>query len=71
MVPVNAGICEFAFGIYPYGPCETSYAKCKFAEPIDVPCIQGLAYDEVSRTCNWPDLMEHCNPERNKYNFFI
>jgi hypothetical protein len=27
-------------------------------------CPQGLAYDEYTGTCNWPDLVEGCNSEQ-------
>ena len=42
--------------------------KCLNAPvPEDVPCIEGLAYDNRTQTCNWPDLMIEefgCDPER-------
>lgn len=65
VVPIARGICEYSFGIYSNGPCEKYYTKCVYGEPVDEPCTPGLAYDERSRSCNWPDLMEYCNPEGN------
>ena len=68
MIPVNNGICEFAFGLYSAGACETSYVQCAYAEPKYLPCQDGLAYDERIHGCNWPDLLETCNSER-KYDW--
>lgn len=63
VTPIGNGICEYSFGLFSRGACETYYAKCVYGEPIDEPCIPGLAYDERIHGCNWPDLLEYCNPE--------
>lgn len=65
MVPIARGICEYSFGIYSNGPCEKHYTKCVYGEPVAEPCTPGLAYDERTHSCNWPDLLEYCNPEGN------
>lgn len=63
--PIQNGICEFAFGIYEESPaCSTSYIKCEYGIPNQLPCDKGLVYDERIHGCNWPDLLlEKCNPE--------
>ncbi|KAK3857032.1 hypothetical protein Pcinc_036691 [Petrolisthes cinctipes] len=63
LAPIARGICEYSFGIYSNGPCEKYYTKCVYGETIDEPCTPGLAYDKRTHSCNWPDLMEYCNPE--------
>lgn len=37
--------------------------KCAFGEPFQIDCEPGLAYDDRIHGCNWPDLLENCNPE--------
>ncbi|CAB3378169.1 protein obstructor-E [Cloeon dipterum] len=64
LVPINAPGCEFAFGIYPNAPCSTTYNKCAFGVPHEAHCEAGLAYDDRTHSCNWPDLLlDVCNPE--------
>lgn len=65
VVPHESGPCEYDFGIFAVGACETYYHKCQYGEPIPTDCTPGLAYDERTHSCNWPDLMlETCNPEQ-------
>lgn len=63
--PISNGICEYLFGIYEDSPqCSTTYVKCEFGVPHQLPCTKGLVYDEKIKGCNWPDLLlEKCNPE--------
>lgn len=63
--PISNGICEYLFGIYEDSPeCSTTYVKCEFGVPHQLPCTKGLVYDERIKGCNWPDLLlEKCNPE--------
>lgn len=63
--PTGNGICEYQFGIYADSPeCSTTYVKCEYAVPHQLPCQKGLVYDERIKACNWPDLLlEQCNPE--------
>lgn len=64
VIPINAPGCEFAFGIYPNAPCSTTYNKCAYGVPHEHPCEAGLAYDDKTHSCNWPDLLlDTCNPE--------
>lgn len=63
VTPIARGICEYAFGIFSNGACETYYTKCAYGEPEEFPCTPGLAYDERIHGCNWPDLLEYCVPE--------
>ncbi|XP_050692011.1 protein obstructor-E-like [Eriocheir sinensis] len=63
VIPLARGACEYSFGLFSQGPCETYFTKCVYGEPIDEPCTPGLAYDERIHGCNWPDLLEYCNPE--------
>ncbi|KAK8722058.1 hypothetical protein OTU49_012457 [Cherax quadricarinatus] len=64
LTPSGRGICEYDFGLFSAGPCETYFVKCAYGEPIDEPCTPGLAYDENIHGCNWPDLLEYCDPEK-------
>lgn len=66
MVPLSTPGCEFQFGIYAEAPCSPNYYKCAFGVVHPEPCEAGLAYDERTHSCNWPDLMleQGCNPER-------
>ncbi|XP_018021727.1 protein obstructor-E [Hyalella azteca] len=65
VVPHTGGACEYDFGIFSAGACETYYRLCEHGVPLDYPCTAGLAYDERIHACNWPDLMlETCKPEQ-------
>lgn len=63
--PISSGVCEYQFGIYEDSPdCSTSYIKCEYGVPHQLPCDRGLVYDQRIHGCNWPDLLlEKCNPE--------
>lgn len=63
--PISSGVCEYQFGIYEDSPeCSTSYIKCEYGVPHQLPCDKGLVYDQRIHGCNWPDLLlEKCNPE--------
>jgi len=68
VVPHSSGPCEYDFSqqLSPAGLCQKYYVKCKFGVPEEVPCIEGLAYDNRTRSCNWADLMleEGCDPDQ-------
>lgn len=58
--------CLYQFGIYPKAPgCHKTYVKCAFGVPYETHCEAGLAYDEKTHSCNWPDLLleNGCDPE--------
>ena len=63
--PAGNGVCEYQFGLYESSDgCSTTYLKCEYGEPIQMPCVKGLAYDDRIKGCNWPDLLlDKCNPE--------
>jgi len=67
VVAHESGPCEFDYS-QQRGPgyCEKYYIKCSGGVPKDVPCTEGLAYDNRTRSCNWPDLMLdfECVPEQ-------
>ncbi|PSN49919.1 Protein obstructor-E [Blattella germanica] len=65
LTPISSPGCLYQFGIYPEGPhCSTNYIKCAYGEPHPTPCEPGLAYDDKTHSCNWPDLLlDICNPE--------
>ncbi|KAG7176404.1 obstructor-E-like 3, partial [Homarus americanus] len=67
LTPLGQGNCEYQFGLYAGGPCETYFLKCVYGNPIDEPCTPGLVYDEKIHGCNWPDLVEYCNPSAAKF----
>lgn len=61
-------VCEYAFGLFKVSKgCDIYYYRCAYGEAEEVPCEKGLAYDERTHTCNWPDLMIEeygCDPEK-------
>jgi Chitin binding Peritrophin-A domain len=63
--PISSGICEYQFGLYEDSPeCSTTYVKCEYGIPNQLPCQKGLVYDDRIKGCNWPDLLlDKCNPE--------
>ncbi|KAL7638296.1 UNVERIFIED_CONTAM: hypothetical protein RMT77_010860 [Armadillidium vulgare] len=63
LIAIRSGECEYSFGIFSVGPCESYYNKCEYGEAVANPCTPGLAYDDRIHGCNWPDLLETCNPE--------
>ncbi|KAK3928148.1 Protein obstructor-E [Frankliniella fusca] len=66
LVPLSTPGCEFQFGIYAEAPCSTNYYKCAFGVVHPESCEPGLAYDDRTHSCNWPDLLleQGCNPEQ-------
>nr|CAD7420568.1 unnamed protein product [Timema poppensis] len=64
-VPVSSPGCLYQFGIYPESAsCSTNYLKCEYGVAHQTPCEPGLAYDDKTHSCNWPDLLlDTCNPE--------
>lgn len=62
----QSSVCEHSFGLYPASAgCEIYYYRCAYGEAEEVACDKGLAYDDRTHTCNWPDLLLDigCNPE--------
>ncbi|CAG2063663.1 unnamed protein product, partial [Timema podura] len=64
-VPISSPGCLYQFGIYPESAsCSTNYIKCESGVAHQTPCEPGLAYDDKTHSCNWPDLLlDTCNPE--------
>nr|CAD7433884.1 unnamed protein product [Timema monikensis] len=64
-VPISSPGCLYQFGIYPESAaCSTNYLKCAYGVAQQTPCEPGLAYDDKTHSCNWPDLLlDTCNPE--------
>ncbi|CAB4067583.1 unnamed protein product [Lepeophtheirus salmonis] len=60
--PQPSGPCEYQFGLYPIDYCAPSYYKCAYGTPEESACETGLAYDARIHGCNWPDLLEKCDP---------
>lgn len=63
--PISTHGCEYLYGIYEEAPgqCSTYYIKCADGVPHQEGCDAGLAYDARIHGCNWPDLLEQCEPE--------
>ena len=58
--------CEYSFGLFRGSPgCDLYFIRCAFGEAEEVACEKGLAYDERTHSCNWPDLLleDGCDPE--------
>ncbi|XP_003742586.1 protein obstructor-E [Galendromus occidentalis] len=60
--PVSSPGCYYQWGLYPADNC-VQYVRCEFGTPYVKDCEPGLAYDDRSKTCNWPDLVDGCDPE--------
>ena len=67
VTPISTPGCLYQFGIYPESAeCSNNYIKCAHGVPHTTPCEPGLAYDDKTHSCNWPDLLlDFCNPEGN------
>lgn len=67
VTPISTPGCLYRFGIYPESvECSSNYIKCAHGVPHTTPCEPGLAYDDKTHSCNWPDLLlDFCNPEGN------
>jgi hypothetical protein len=67
VTPISTPGCLYQFGIYPESAqCSNNYVKCAHGIPQLTPCEPGLAYDDKSHSCNWPDLLlDFCSPEGN------
>ncbi|KDR14644.1 protein obstructor-E [Zootermopsis nevadensis] len=65
LTPISTPGCLYQFGIYPESAqCSSNYIKCAHGVPYPTPCEPGLAYDDKTHSCNWPDLLlDFCNPE--------
>lgn len=65
ITPISSPGCLYQFGLYPKSAgCHNSYVKCAYGVPYETPCEPGLAYDDKTHSCNWPDLLlDQCNPE--------
>jgi hypothetical protein len=68
VTPISTPGCEYLFGIYPESAqCSKNYIKCAYGVPHTTPCEPGLAYDDKTHSCNWPDLLDYCSPEGNSH----
>jgi hypothetical protein len=60
-------VCEYSFGLFKptAADCDIFYYRCAYGEAEEVACDKGLAYDDRSHSCNWPDLLLDigCDPE--------
>ena len=60
-------VCEYSFGLFKptASECDIFYYRCAYGEAEEVACEKGLAYDDRSHSCNWPDLLLDigCEPE--------
>ena len=68
VTPISTPGCLYQFGIYPESDqCSKNYLKCAYGMPHTTPCEPGLAYDDKTHSCNWPDLLDFCSPEGNSH----
>jgi hypothetical protein len=68
VTPISTPGCLYQFGIYPESnQCSKNYLKCAYGVPHTTPCEPGLAYDDKTHSCNWPDLLDFCSPEGNSH----
>ncbi|KAF0314611.1 Protein obstructor-E [Amphibalanus amphitrite] len=58
----DGGACPYSFGLFPSGEgCTDYFVKCAYGQPQPELCAEGLAYDERTHSCNWPDLLPECS----------
>ena len=68
VTPISTPGCLYQFGIYPESAqCSKNYLKCAYGVPHTTPCEPGLAYDDKTHSCNWPDLLDFCSSEGNSH----
>lgn len=60
--PIPSPDCPWQFGVFPSGNC-IQYFKCQFGVANLTDCGPGLAYDDLTHSCNWPDLVDGCDSE--------
>uniref|UniRef100_T1J190 Chitin-binding type-2 domain-containing protein n=1 Tax=Strigamia maritima TaxID=126957 RepID=T1J190_STRMM len=60
--PVRTEFCPWLYGIFPItSSCNTQFHKCAEGEAYVTDCEPGLAYDDRTHSCNWPDLLDDCD----------
>ncbi|KAG8188279.1 hypothetical protein JTE90_012112 [Oedothorax gibbosus] len=60
--PISSPGCPYQFGIFPSESC-TQYIRCAWGEANVTDCEEGLAYQEETHTCVWPDEVAGCDSE--------
>ncbi|KAF8789643.1 Protein obstructor-E like protein [Argiope bruennichi] len=60
--PISTPGCPYRFGIFPSGSC-TQYIRCAWGEPNITDCEEGLAYNDDTHSCIWPDQVPGCDSE--------
>lgn len=60
--PIPSHDCPWQWGIFPSDSC-TQYLLCAWGEANVTDCEEGLAYQEESHSCVWPDDVPGCDSE--------
>ncbi|XP_040073118.1 protein obstructor-E isoform X2 [Ixodes scapularis] len=60
--PIPSPDCPWQFGVFPSASC-VEYFKCEWGHANLTHCEPGLAYDDATHSCNWPDLVDGCDSE--------
>ncbi|KAK7580708.1 hypothetical protein V9T40_001337 [Parthenolecanium corni] len=58
-------LCARQFGYYKYGDSRNcgQFVNCAFGDGYIFTCPDGLAFNERTYKCDWPDEVESCNAE--------
>lgn len=57
--------CPRKFGLFKLGDATDCghFMSCVYGRAYMFTCPEGLAFNELTLKCDWPDLVPSCNPE--------
>ncbi|GFT90978.1 protein obstructor-E [Nephila pilipes] len=61
--PQSTEHCPRMYGLYAHETDCTRFWQCVEGHPFAFYCPEGLAYNEYSAHCDWPDQVENCDSE--------
>lgn len=61
--PLSAPHCPRLWGMYAHETDCTKFWNCVDGHAHSFYCPEGLAYNQYSAHCDWPDLVDGCSPE--------
>lgn len=61
--PLSSEHCPRLYGLYAHESDCSRFWKCAEGHAFAFHCPEGLAYNEYSAHCDWPDQVENCDSE--------
>uniref|UniRef100_A0A4Q8K3F7 U72-Liphistoxin-Lth1a_1 n=1 Tax=Liphistius thaleban TaxID=1905330 RepID=A0A4Q8K3F7_9ARAC len=61
--PLSSEHCPRLWGLYPHETDCNRFWSCVEGHAHAFFCPEGLAYNEYSAHCDWPDMVENCDSE--------